>query len=118
MDDKIPDFTPKAYEQLDGHVRTSHSSTSTGPSSDAGRCSVDWSSTNGRKDSGNHADHQWQYEDFSSERISSRRKSHCLTHAVTCRFVSGPEEHFDLFDDSSWQSPAAIHHNRVEDSFH
>ena len=109
---------PKAYEQLDGHVRTSHSSTSTSPSSDAGRCSVDWSSTNGRKDSGNHADHQWQYEDFSSERISSRRKSDCLTHAVTCRFVSGPAKHFDFFDDSSWQGPAAIHYNRVEDSVH
>ena len=85
---------------------------------DAGRCSVDWSSTNGRKDSGNHADHQWQYEDFSSERISSRRKSDCLTHAVTYRFVSGPAKHFDFIDDSSWQGPAAIHYNRVENSVH
>ena len=28
---------------------------------------VDWSSTNGRKDSGNHAECQWQYENSSSE---------------------------------------------------
>ena len=102
MDDKILDPIPKAYEQLDGYAGSSDTSTSVGTSLDVSRCSDEWNSSNSGKNIGNHAECQWQSENSSLERFSFRKEFHCLTYAITCGFVSGPEEYLDLFDDPSW----------------